>query len=1378
MQSNSDLTIDELLSDVENSVTENASATDFTYVPGTSLTSTLWNQSGTIYVSVDGKQTALSGYTYNQFCPTLTSNSSTHCVTGCSNTADSQILYYWLERGYDLNLSVTSDDYYILNNDSKKYYVSNNPVNNEASLSTLNSLLARSSEDGILVNGDFIAALNFYCGVKNHSKYGSSTSTTWYINVYSNGTNSAAFKAAGFDSYYFIPSDTSYTASKRMFSGTSITDVGYSVLRENFDYGEVVRIGIPGHAIYMDGYRYNSSTGEYEYHLNYGWGIYSSSSKWYTTDQLDDLEITYMNIDISPKITVDVTNSRSDYYGGSFLRGVERINHIQNETSTTFTFADDIAGEQLSQTATFDITSKVDLSFENFNVNYYSTADIGFNSNHELDFDLIDGSIIVNASQADGAIFCYDQLTVTLDGSWIYSGYDISGYSSIVNSFESDNGYDYSKLSQAIASVSGYSVNASAGNDVITLTNSSALFGDVSLGTGNNIINIETGSLIYGDFVGGKDTLQVNMSIGELNAGPMIVLDAGDTAETFYSMTDGSISVDITEDASSGIYELIDFHSTANIHDYEVVVNTGNNNFTLSYYERTNGDYQLIYDGTVLGLKLDNIVAPVKSVMLYKNGNLVSATATMSDKAVGSGYVMNVTSGGVATGNTVSDSGLIDVMYSGFAEKTTVGYNGLMYVQAGAAAQGTTVNINGKMYVVSAGTATATTINKDGLLTLSSGASAAQTTLTYGGSMYIDGGVASDTIVNSGAVVNVASSGILSGAVNSSGTVVVFDGGSAVKNTLVHGSMLLSNGGVASDTTVNGGGSMSVANSGYAQRTAVKNGGKMEVGKSGSASGTTVSSGGSMLLTGDAEYSGNIVSGIKGGVAASTYVMDGATLNVTGNAVASGTVIYSGGTVCLYESEVYNPIWNTDPGYAIINGLPEYVTASACLKDVELQYGGKLELAENSVLSGNIVLGGTVSVNGGVDATGANIDFSLTDRTTDDEAIISDISSIRCSSYSITVSANQENGVYTLAEDATKFKGSITISSSTNYLGSLTVNGSALNYGSASYRLVVEGGNLKLSVSGSIETTDVNTNILDNGVSQILAWDSEQGKVGYLATTGSKAPKWKGIWEWSGADADLWRVAGAGHFKGTEVDYDGILLYNGVGDRFAAWTDLGKGSYGYVNLCKVDGSFNTECLADLDGNEYDDILIYDNNGSIGVVLDGTTYKDIWHVNKGQTAKWELAGAGSFDDGADKLVMVNNENNFVYLWTNNDSTFSSWNWSTKSVAKLADGWEVAAVGDFEGDGIDDIMVIDTNTNNVWVWDDGNANNKRWRGTLGDGFEIEAVGDYNGDGKEDLLLREYNTGWGGMGYWGAGYAGNWVDLKARIETDMKSSFEIIA
>jgi hypothetical protein len=83
--------------------------------------------------------------------------------------------------------------------------------------------------------------------------------------------------------------------------------------------------------------------------------------------------------------------------------------------------------------------------------------------------------------------------------------------------------------------------------------------------------------------------------------------------------------------------------------------------------------------------------------------------------------------------------------------------------------------------------------------------------------------------------------------------------------------------------------------------------------------------------------------------------------------------------------------------------------------------------------------------------------------------------------------------------------------------------------------------------------------------------------------------------------------------------------------------------------------------------------------------------------------------------------------------------------------------------------------------MWCWDNGNSQTKRWIGNPGENFTVEAVGDYNGDGKEDILLREQASGWGGLGYWGAGYAGNWTDMKTRIETDTRisgSKFDIIA
>ena len=56
------------------------------------MLSTLWSQSGVARV---GNNTTVR---YNEYCPYI-SGSSTHSVTGCTNTAAGQIIYYFIEKG-------------------------------------------------------------------------------------------------------------------------------------------------------------------------------------------------------------------------------------------------------------------------------------------------------------------------------------------------------------------------------------------------------------------------------------------------------------------------------------------------------------------------------------------------------------------------------------------------------------------------------------------------------------------------------------------------------------------------------------------------------------------------------------------------------------------------------------------------------------------------------------------------------------------------------------------------------------------------------------------------------------------------------------------------------------------------------------------------------------------------------------------------------------------------------------------------------------------------------------------------------------------------------------------------------------------------------
>ena len=141
-------------------------------------------------------------------------------------------------------------------------------------------------------------------------------------------------------------------------------------------------------------------------------------------------------------------------------------------------------------------------------------------------------------------------------------------------------------------------------------------------------------------------------------------------------------------------------------------------------------------------------------------------------------------------------------------------------------------------------------------------------------------------------------------------------------------------------------------------------------------------------------------------------------------------------------------------------------------------------------------------------------------------------------------------------------------------------------------------------------------------------------------------------------------------------------------------------------------------------------------------------------------------------------MVKNSSGHLYFWNNNDSTFKTWNWSQEVIGYVGNDFEFVGVGDFEGDGIDDILLRKTSDNGLWVWEDGNASKASWQVTPGNGFKVEAIGDYNGDGKDDVLVREYNTRWGGCGYYAFGGDTLWNDLNARIETNLESKFAVIA
>ena len=341
------------------------------------------------------------------------------------------------------------------------------------------------------------------------------------------------------------------------------------------------------------------------------------------------------------------------------------------------------------------------------------------------------------------------------------------------------------------------------------------------------------------------------------------------------------------------------------------------------------------------------------------------------------------------------------------------------------------------MYISEVGVATDTTIRDGGVMYISNGGKANYTDITNGGIMHIsNGGEASNTAVSSGGEMNIYDGGVASSTtVNSSGYMHITNGGVANSTTInSSGYMHITNGGVTSDTVVSSCGEMNIYDGGVASSTTVNSSGYMHISNGGVANNTTVNSKGLMHIT-------------NGGVASSTTVNSSGYMHISNGGVASDTVVSSCGEMNIYDGGV---------------------ASSVIVKDT-----GIMKISSGGMLKGSLEIqsGGEVSAE-----AGAVIDFRVAECETDDY-LINDLSLITGTpDYTITVSADQSDGTYKLAQGADNFTGTISIGDDTTQYGLLTVNGGDWVYNNNIYSFEQADGNLTLTIKDYVPGTPIVTN--------------------------------------------------------------------------------------------------------------------------------------------------------------------------------------------------------------------------------------------------------------------------------------------------------------
>jgi hypothetical protein len=258
-----------------------------------------------------------------------------------------------------------------------------------------------------------------------------------------------------------------------------------------------------------------------------------------------------------------------------------------------------------------------------------------------------------------------------------------------------------------------------------------------------------------------------------------------------------------------------------------------------------------------------------------------------------------------------------------------------------------------------------------------------------------------------------------------------------------------------------------------------------------------------------------------------------------------------------------------------------------------------------------------------------------------------------------------------------------------------------------------------------------------------------------------------------------WKVAGTGDFNGD--GHDDILWRNDSG-LMSEWLGTASGGFtdngGTVNNV-VAAAWHVQGIGDFNGDGRSDILWRNDSGQLSEWLgtaNGGFTDNGGTVNNVVAAAWHVQGIGDFNGDGRSDILWRNDSGQVSDWLGqSDGSFIGND--TNALTSFSTSWKIAGVGDFNGDGRSDILWRNVSTNGVINWlgtaNGGftdNSTNSSY--TVGWDWTVVGTGDYNGDGMADLLWRS-STGtlsdWLGTGT--GAFTNNDANASTSVSLDWK-------
>lgn len=292
-----------------------------------------------------------------------------------------------------------------------------------------------------------------------------------------------------------------------------------------------------------------------------------------------------------------------------------------------------------------------------------------------------------------------------------------------------------------------------------------------------------------------------------------------------------------------------------------------------------------------------------------------------------------------------------------------------------------------------------------------------------------------------------------------------------------------------------------------------------------------------------------------------------------------------------------------------------------------------------------------------------------------------------------------------------------------------------------------------------------------------LLWRRADGSISVWESLGYDFNRTSNTWNHVGLD---WQITAVGDFNGDDC---ADILWRNVDGRLTNWLGAEVGGFS-DNLANAYTSVATDwqvtAVGDFNGDGRDDILWRNVDGRLTNWLGteaGGFSDNVANAYNSVAPDWQVAGVGDFNgDSRDDI-----------LWRNSDGRMTNWLGTASggfsdNVANaynnVSPDWQIAGIGDFNGDGRSDIFwQNDTNPNSLrmsnWLgaetggFVDNVSNSYVWSTAV----RAADFGDFNGDGRDDLVWRldflagasqigvEVSTANGGLDWAGAAFQFYW-------------------